>query len=334
MKSVFIIAEVGVNHNGSVPTAKRLIDFAAEAGADAVKFQTFEADSLAAAHAQKANYQKMRTPAGQTQLQMLKELELTELQHMRLMEHCRRRKIAFLSTAFDIASLEMLRRLGLHIFKVSSGDITNLPYLRKLGGMKKKVILSSGMATMREIGRALDVLIRSGTRKCDITVLHCNTEYPTPYEDVNLLAMVSIKNRFGVRVGYSDHTLGIEVPVAAAVLGASVIEKHITLDRDMCGPDHSASLEPYELKKMVDAVRNIEAALGSPAKRPSRSETKNIDVARKSIVAARAIRRGETFGPDNITVKRPGTGLSPMFWDRVAGRIAERDFSKDEFIET
>lgn len=328
-----IIAEAGVNHNGDLGLARQLIDAAVEAGADLVKFQTFSADRLVAAHARKANYQRQNTDAGESQHAMLRRLELTRDTHEVLIAHCKLRGIRFFSTGFDPESVDMLAELGLDRFKIPSGEITNLPYLRHVGRYGKPVILSTGMATFDEVGAALDVLERAGTSRGSITVLHCNTEYPTPMLDVNLRAMLTIRDAFGVAVGYSDHTLGIEVPIAAVALGATVIEKHFTLGRNLPGPDHKASLEPNELKMMVSAIRNIELAMGDGIKRPSPSETKNMSVARRSLVAACAIRVGEVFSESNLAVKRPGTGLSPMRWDDVLGRKATRDFAPDELIE-
>jgi N,N'-diacetyllegionaminate synthase len=329
----FIIAEAGVNHNGSLEIAKELIDVAVDAGADVVKFQTFKAKNIVAKFAQKVEYQKETTSGNETQFDMIKKLELDVNEHKELINYCKEKEITFLSTPFDLESIEFLNELGLEIFKIPSGEITNLPYLRKVGRLKKNVILSTGMADLGEIEDALDVLIEAGTLREDITVLHCNTEYPTPFEDVNLRAMLTIKDAFKVSVGYSDHTLGLEIPIAAAVLGASVIEKHFTLDKDMEGPDHRSSLEPDELKLMVRAIRNIEKALGPGIKKSSPSELKNKCIARKSIVAARCIKAGECFTAENITTKRPGTGISSMEWDRVIGRKAIRDFKEDELIE-
>ena len=329
----FIIAEAGVNHNGSIELAKKLIDVAADAGSDAVKFQTFKAERLVCKSAAKADYQKKTTDADESQFDMLKRLELNEDAHKELMGYCRDKGIIFLSTPFDLESIDMLGSLGIEIFKIPSGEITNLPYLRKIGRLKKKIMLSTGMADIGEIGNAINVLTEYGTRKDDITVLHCNTEYPTFFEDVNLLAMLTIRDVFKVNVGYSDHTPGIEAPVAAVALGASVIEKHFTIDKNMKGPDHKASLEPDELKAMIYAIRNIEKALGNGIKKPSRSEMKNIQVVRKSIVAAKDIKKGETFTEDNITVKRPGTGISPMEWDGIIGKAAIKDFAENESIE-
>ncbi len=328
----FIIAEAGVNHNGSLELAKRLIDVAVEAGADAVKFQTFKAEKVVSRYAQKAEYQKQTTDASESQLDMIRRLELDEAAHKELFAYCRSKNIIFLSTPFDPDSIDLLNKLGLEIFKIPSGEITNLPYLRKIGALKKEIILSTGMADLGEIEDALDILVGAGTALDNITVLHCNTEYPTPMKDVNLRAMQTIAQAFGVRVGYSDHTLGIEIPVAAVALGAQVIEKHFTLNKNMEGPDHKASLEPNELKEMVKAIRNIERALGSGIKKPSASELKNKPIARKSIVAARNIQRGEVFTEENLTVKRPGTGISPMRWDEIIGRKAGRDYKTDEEI--
>lgn len=328
-----IIAEAGVNHNGDIAMARRLVDVAADAGADYVKFQTFKAERLVTADAGKADYQKQSTDKTESQFTMLRRLELDRESHLDLIRHCRARGVKFLSTGFDTESIDMLAELGIDRFKIPSGEITNLPYLQHIGRCGKPVILSTGMADLQEIGSALMLLEQAGTPRDRITVLHCNTEYPTPMSDVNLRAMLAIRDAFKVDIGYSDHTLGIEVAVAAVALGASVIEKHFTLDRNLPGPDHKASLEPAELKAMVAAIRNIESALGDGIKRPSASETKNITVARKSLVAACVIRAGELFSKSNITVKRPGTGLSPMRWDDVLGRKAPRDFAPDELIE-
>jgi N,N'-diacetyllegionaminate synthase len=329
----FIIAEAGVNHNGDWDTAMKLIDAASEAGADAIKFQTFKTENLVSRSAQKAEYQKITTWKTETQFEMLKKLELSEKAHHDLFQYCQQRKIMFMSTPFDIESIDFLNNLGLELFKIPSGEITNLPYLRKIGKFNKKVILSTGMADLGEIEDALNVLTESGTPKNNIVVLHCNTEYPTPYEDVNLQAMLTIKEAFKVNVGYSDHTIGIEIPIAAVALGADVIEKHFTLDKNMPGPDHKTSLEPKELKTMVEAIRNIEKALGDGVKKVSASELKNRPIVRKSIVAARHIKKGEVFTGENITVKRPGEGISPMKWDIIIGRRASKAFKKDEQIE-
>lgn len=329
----FIIAEAGVNHNGSIETAKKLIDVAVEAGADAVKFQTFKAEKVVSRFAAKADYQKKTTSVDESQLDMIKRLELDRGAHRDLIDYCKNKDIIFLSTSFDLESIDMLHGFGLEIFKIPSGEITNLPYLRKIGKLKKKIILSTGMSYLGEIEDALNVLTKSGTPKEDITVLHCNTEYPTPFEDVNLNAMLTVRDAFKVKVGYSDHTPGIEVPIAAVALGADVIEKHFTLDKNLPGPDHKASLEPKELKTMVEAIRNIERALGDGMKKPSPSETRNKMIARKSIVAARNIKQGEVFSAENLTAKRPGGGISPMEWDRLLGRKAVKDFRQDEFVQ-
>ncbi|MCX5831431.1 MAG: N-acetylneuraminate synthase [Deltaproteobacteria bacterium] len=332
MNKTFIIAEAGVNHNGSLEMAFQLIDVAVAAGADAVKFQTFKAEKVIAVNAPKASYQKETTDSDESQLEMVKKLELDETAHTKLQHYCKHKGIQFLSTPFDLESIDLLNRLGLEIFKIPSGEITNLPYLRKLGALKKRLILSTGMADLGEIEDALDVLTESGTPMENITVLHCNTEYPTPFEDVNLLAMLTIKNAFGVEVGYSDHTPGIEVPIAAVALGATIIEKHFTLDRNLPGPDHKASLEPDELKAMVQAIRNIEKALGDGIKYPSPSEVKNKPIARKSLVATQPIKTGELFSADNNTAKRPGAGISPMRWNEVLGQVAQKDYEKDDLI--
>lgn len=329
----FIIAEAGVNHNGSLELAKKLIDAAVEAGADAVKFQTFKADKIVSRYAQKADYQKQTTDASESQLDMIRKLELDEGAHKELFDYCRSKGIMFLSSPFDLEGIDLLASLGLTIFKIPSGEITNLPYLRKIGGLKKEIILSTGMADLGEIEDALNILMEAGTERENITVLHCNTEYPTPFEDVNLRAMLTIKAAFpGISVGYSDHTPGIEMPIAAVALGATVIEKHFTLDKNMEGPDHKASLDPDELKAMVHAIRNIEEALGNGIKKPSPSELKNKPVARKSIVAARNIQRGEVFTEENLNVKRPGTGISPMRWDEILGKHAQKKYVEDELI--
>jgi len=332
-KKTFIIAEAGVNHNGSIEIAKKLIDAAKDSGADAVKFQTFKAEKLVSKKAQKAEYQKQHTDAGESQYEMIKKLEMSFLDHTKLINYCNRVGIKFLSSPFDLEGIDLLNELGLDTFKIPSGEIVNLPYLRKLGKLNKTNILSTGMADLGEIEDALDILMNSGTEKGKIIVLHCNTEYPTPYQDVNLNAMLTIKKAFNVRVGYSDHTGGIEIPIAAVALGAEVIEKHFTLDRNMSGPDHKASLEPNELKLMVTAIRNIEKALGEGIKKPSQSERKNINIARKSILASCSIKEGEVFSKKNVCTKRPGYGISPMRWDEVIGKTAKRDFSEDDLIE-
>jgi N,N'-diacetyllegionaminate synthase len=327
-----IIAEAGVNHNGSLETAKQLVDVASESGADMVKFQTFSADRQVTISANKAEYQNQTTDASESQHAMIRKLELSREMHEDIIAYCKQSNIEFFSTGFDTQSIDMLIDLGLEQLKIPSGEITNLPYLRHIGKFGKPVILSTGMAILGEIEAALEVLETSGTPRSQITVLHCNTEYPTPMEDVNLRAMLAIRDAFGVKIGYSDHTLGTEVSVAAVAMGATVIEKHFTLDRNLPGPDHKASLEPEELKEMVQAIRNIEKAMGDGIKRPSTSEMKNIPIARKSIVAANPIKAGESFTNKNLTVKRPGIGISPMRWDEVIGRSAIRDFEADELI--
>jgi N,N'-diacetyllegionaminate synthase len=333
-KHVMIIAEAGVNHNGSMENAFRLVDAAADAGADYIKFQTFKAEKLVSGSAKKAVYQIQNTRnAEETQLQMLQKLELSHEQHAQLIAYCRKKNIQFFSTAFDLDSLEYLHKVGLKMVKIPSGEITNLPYLRKAACLFRQVILSTGMTTISEIKDAVSVFTDAGIPKENITILHCNTEYPTPMDDVNLKAMLHIQELFGTEVGYSDHTLGIEVPIAAVALGASIVEKHFTLDKTMNGPDHSASLEPDELKAMVSAIRNLEKALsGSGMKEVSPSEQKNIAIARKSIVATKEIHKGELFTEDNIGVKRPGTGISPMKWDEVIGKVSQQDFEEDELI--
>jgi N,N'-diacetyllegionaminate synthase len=328
----FIIAEAGVNHNGRIDLAKRMIDAAVQAGADAIKFQTFTPEKIVSKKAPKAEYQKKTTDKEESQLEMLKKLALDADAHRELVGYCTKKGIMFLSTPFDLGSIDLLNDLGLEIFKIPSGEITNLPYLRKIGSLKKKIIMSSGMADMKEIDKAMQILIEGGASKRNITLLQCNTEYPTPFKDVNLLAMITMKNTLGVRVGYSDHTLGIEMPVAAVALGAKIIEKHFTLDRKMKGPDHKASLEPKELEAMVTAIRNVEIALGNGTKKPSPSDIKNRAIVRKSIVASREIKKGDIFTEKNITSKRPGTGISPMKWYDVIGRKAKRNFKADELI--
>jgi len=329
---VFIIAEAGVNHNGSLEISKRMVDAACSAGADAIKFQTFKAENLVTRKASKSDYQCNNTKKGESQFDMLKNLELDISAHKELIRYCKEKKITFLSTPFDLESIGFLYNLGLAIFKIPSGEITNLPYLRKIGSLKRKIILSTGMSTLKEISNVLNILVRGGTKKENISVLHCNTAYPTPFEDVNLKAMITIKNKFKIEVGYSDHTLGIEVPIAAVALGATIVEKHFTLDRNMEGPDHRSSLDPKELKNMVDCIRNIEKALGNARKKPSLSELDNKKLVRKSIVAAKEIKMGEAFTIDNIVAKRPATGLSPLLWDRLLGKRAKRDFKRDELI--
>lgn len=331
MDKVFIIAEAGVNHNGDIQLAKKLIDVAVEAKVDAVKFQTFKASTIVCEDAKKAEYQMKTTDNAETQYEMLRRLELSKEAHVELMQYCKQKGIMFLSTPFDVDSVDLLTSLGIETIKIPSGEITNYPYLKKIGRTKKSVIMSTGMSTLEEIHEAIKVLRDNGSE--DITLLHCNTEYPTPFEDVNLHAMIMMKDEFALRVGYSDHTEGIEVPIAAVALGAQVIEKHFTLDKTMEGPDHKASLEPNELAEMVKAIRNIENALGNGHKQPSLSERPNSAVVRKSIVAAKKIEKGELFTEENLTTKRPGTGISPMKWEDVIGREALRAFEKDELIE-
>jgi len=328
-----VIAEAGVNHNGDLELAKQLVATAAAAGADLVKFQTFVAAKIIASHAPKADYQKSSTGAAESQFDMVRKLELSRPDHDALIDECARHGIRFFSTAFDSDSLDTLMSLGLELIKIPSGEITNLPFLRHVARCAKPVILSTGMATLGEIEAAITVLEAGGVPRGRITVLHCNTEYPTPFEDVNLRAMQNLHRALGVAVGYSDHTAGIEVAIAAVALGATVIEKHFTLDRRLPGPDHQASLEPQELTAMVSAIRNIEKSLGDGIKRPSASEAKNRPIARKSLVAASAIRAGQPFTETNVTTKRPGSGISPMRWDEVMGRKAARDFQPDELIE-
>lgn len=330
MSNVYIIAEAGVNHNGDIELAKKLIDEAKKSGADAVKFQTFKAEKLVTKAATKASYQNKNDKKSQSQYEMLKRLELTFKDFEELMAYSKEVGIEFLSSAFDLESIDFLNNLEMSLFKVPSGEITNLPYLRKVAQTGKQVIISTGMSTYGDIESALEVLYKSNAK--DVIVLHCNTEYPTPMSDVNLTAMKSIETAFNTKVGYSDHTIGIEIPVAAVALGAVVIEKHFTLDKNMDGPDHKASLDPKELTDMVTAIRNIEMALGDGVKKLSDSEKYNLDIVRKSIVAKRDINVGEFFSEDNVTVKRPGTGLSPMEWDKVIGKKAKKLFLEDDVI--
>lgn len=327
---VYIIAEAGVNHNGSFETACKLVDAAKAAGVDCIKFQTFKSENLVSHNAQKADYQKNTTGEG-SQIDMLKKLELSYNEFLSLKEYCDRSEICFLSTPFDFESIDFLNKIDMPFWKIPSGEITNYPYLAALAKTGKPVVMSTGMCTIDDIDAAVKALLENGTK--DIRLLHCNTEYPTPFEDVNLNAMQTIKNRFGCEVGYSDHTKGIEIPIAAVAMGATIIEKHFTLDRNMEGPDHKASLEPHELCAMVSAIRNVEKALGTGIKEPSESEKKNIVIARKSIIAARDIKQGELFTEENLTVKRPGSGISPMRWNEVLGEKAKRDFVEDELIE-
>jgi len=333
MKKTFIIAEAGVNHNGDLKTAFKLIDVAKESGADAVKFQTFKAKNIVSKSTEKADYQKKTTDKDETHYDMIKKLELSEEQHNDLIKYCKNKKIEFLSTPFDLDSIVLLRKLSIPIYKVPSGEITNYPYLKKIAQQGLPVIMSTGMSNLAEIEDALEVLLTEGLTRDKITILHCNSEYPTPKEDVNLKAMLTIKAAFpGIKVGYSDHTLGIEVPIAAVALGASVIEKHFTIDRTLPGPDHRASLEPDELKLMVESIRNIEKALGNGIKGVSSSEKNNKLISRKSIVANRDIKKGEVFTESNITAKRPGTGISPMRWNEVIGTVSRKDYQEDELI--
>ena len=331
MNKTYVIAEAGVNHNGDFELAKRMISEAKIAGADAVKFQTFKAENLVSVHAPKAEYQLQNTDLRESQQEMLKRLELSYEQFESLNRYAKELEIDFLSTPFDEESIEFLRSLKMPCFKIPSGEITNFPYLLKIATTQIPIIMSTGMSTMKEIKEALQVF-DTYDRK-NIILLHCNTQYPTPYQDVNLKVMDTLRQQLGVAVGYSDHTLGIEVPIAAVAMGAVVIEKHFTLDRNMEGPDHKASLEPKELADMVKAIRNIERALGTEEKIPSPSELKNRDIARKSIVARTDIRKGEIFTEHNIITKRPGDGISPMKWHQVIGQTAIRDFKKDEKIE-
>jgi len=328
-----IIAEAGVNHNGNLSIAKKMVDVAVEAGADFVKFQSFKAEKFVSIHAGKADYQKKTTNIGESQLQMIRKLELDKESHKTLIDYCKIKGIKFISSPFDLESIDLLYELGVELYKIGSGEITNYPFLKKIASKKLSVILSTGMSNLSDIEQALFVLTDNGIKREQITLLHANTEYPTPYEDVNLLAMKTIRNAFKTKVGYSDHTLGIEVPIAAVALGATVIEKHFTLDRAMNGPDHKASLEPNELKAMVKAIRNIEKVLGTGIKEPSKSEIKNMAIARKSLVASKKINRGEVLTEENITSKRPGNGLSPMLWNDVIGRKAIKDFNTDDLIE-
>jgi len=333
MKRTYIIAEAGVNHNGSLELAKDMVKVAAKAGVDAIKFQTFRAETLVIKDAIKADYQIKASGQSEAQFEMLKKLELSVESHLELIECCRLNQIEFLSTPFDLTTIDLLVEMGLNKWKIPSGEITNLPYLRKIASLGQEIILSTGMSNLGEIQDALIVFMTSGISPDKITILHCNTEYPTPMQDVNLKAMQTIKSAFpGIHIGYSDHTEGIEVSIAAVAMGAAIIEKHFTLDKNLPGPDHKASLEPDELKAMVRAIRNIEKALGNGIKKPSPSELKNKPIARKSIVAAQSITAGEKFTNDNLTAKRPGTGISPMKWDEVIGQSASKDYKQDDLI--
>ena len=333
MKHVLIIAEAGVNHNGSLELAKQLVDKAAEAGVDFIKFQTFKSEKLVSKSAKQAEYQQRNIgKKDDGQLAMLKKLELSEADHVELIAYCEQKGVKFFSTAFDLTTIDLLHSFNLGFWKIPSGEVTNYPYIRKIAQYHEPVILSTGMCELSDIEAAVKVLLEFGVQKEQITILHCNTEYPTPFQDVNLKAMLEIGEKFGVQIGYSDHTKGIEVPIAAVALGATVIEKHFTLDKNMEGPDHKASLEPDELKAMVSAIRNIEQALGTGHKTISESERKNIEIARKSIVAACPIKAGELLSEDNLTVKRPGNGISPMKWNEVIGTKAIKDFEEEEVI--
>lgn len=333
-KPVIIIAEAGVNHNGDINLAKQLIEVAADAKADYVKFQTFKSEKVMSVLAKTANYQKQNLKSvSESQIEMIRKYELNIDAHKELIKHCKKHKIKFSSTAFDLESIDLLQSFNMDFWKIPSGEITNLPYLRKIGKLNQKIILSSGMSSLGDIESALKILTESGTAKEKITILHCNTQYPTPYSDANIKAMQTIKSAFNVNVGFSDHTLGIEVPIAAVAMGATVIEKHFTLDKNLEGPDHKASLEPNELKSMVTSIRNIEKALGNGIKCLTASEAENIHIARKSIVASKPIKKGEYFTPENLTIKRPGSGLSPFEWDSIMGKTAIRDFATDELIE-
>lgn len=332
--SVLIIAEAGVNHNGSMEIAKQLVDAAVDAGVDIIKFQTFKAEKLVSKSAKQAEYQKRNISDGNdSQYEMLKKLELSKENHEELIAYCKEKCIRFWSTAFDSESMDYLHSLNLGLWKIPSGEITNYPYLRKIASYREDIIMSTGMCEEQDIQNAIEVLVKLGIKKEQIILLHCNTQYPTPFQDVNLKAMNTIKETFGIQVGYSDHTQGIEVPIAAVALGAAVIEKHFTIDRNLPGPDHKASLEPSELRAMVNAIRNIEQALGDGIKKVSDSERGNISVARKSIVAACTIKKGELLTEDNLAVKRPGTGLSPMLWENVIGTVAIKDYEEEDLIE-
>ena len=333
MSKVLIIAEAGVNHNGSLDLAKKLVDEGKKAGVDIVKFQLAIPELLVSRTAKMAEYQIANTGKEESQLEMIKKISLTFEEHKELMKYCQENGVTYLCTPFDLPSIDFLHANRHNTWKIPSGEITNFPYLRKIASFNGDVIMSTGMCSLQDIECALNTLVQHGQNKSKITLLHCNTEYPTPYQDVNLKAMLEIGEKFGVKIGYSDHTKGIEVPIAAVALGATVIEKHFTLDRNMEGPDHKASLEPDELKAMVCAIRNIEQALGSGHKTISESERKNIEIARKSIVAACPIKTGELLTEDNLTVKRPGNGISPMRWNEILGKRAIRNFEEDEQIE-
>jgi N,N'-diacetyllegionaminate synthase len=330
--TTLIIAEAGVNHNGDIKLAKKLVEEASKSKVDVIKFQTFQASNLVTVYAKKADYQLKFAAESDKQFEMLQKLELNEEQHKELKKLANTRNLEFLSTAFDVKSLQMLVSLGINRIKIPSGEITNLPYLRFIAAQKKKVILSTGMSTLKDIENALSVLVTGGVKKEDITVLHCTTDYPAKMDEVNLNAMVSIGKEFDVSMGYSDHTEGIEVSIAAVALGAVVIEKHFTLDRNLPGPDHKASLEPSELAALVDGIRNIEVAMGDGIKRPMKSELANLNAARKSLVAGQRIRKGELFSAENVTVKRPGSGISPMEWDSIIGTVSDKNYEVDDLI--
>jgi N,N'-diacetyllegionaminate synthase len=332
MKRVIVIGEAGVNHNGNIELAKELVRVAASAGCDYVKFQTFVAKNVVTTNASKADYQIINCSSEETQIEMLEKLELSQAVHYDLIDECKKYGIKFLSTAFDMDSIDFLHTLNMGLWKVPSGEITNLTYLEKIGSYKEEVILSTGMSTLGEIENALEILINSGTLRDKITILHCNTEYPTPMSDVNLKAMLTIKNAFGINIGYSDHTLGIEVPIAAVAMGATVIEKHFTIDRLLPGPDHLASLEPKELTDMVQGIRNVESALGTGIKLPSQSETKNKNIARKSIHLVKDVKTGHVLSLSDLIAKRPGNGLSPLFTKEIVGSIVKNDLSKDAML--
>ena len=331
-KSTLIIAEAGVNHNGSINRAKEMIEVAAQAGADFVKFQTFRAEALVTRYAVKAKYQENLTDSNESQFGMIKKLELDLNAHQILIQHCKKQNIGFLSTPFDHESIDLLSHLNIPFYKIPSGEITNLPYLRHIGSIRKPIIMSTGMSTIDEVNDALKILLEAGAKKDKITILHCNTEYPTPIEDVNLNAMLTIREKTGVQVGYSDHTLGIEVPIAAVALGAKIIEKHFTLDRNLPGPDHFSSLDPDQLKSMIISIRNIEKCMGNGEKKPTKSELQNISIARKSIVAKKPIKKGEKFSVNNLTIKRPGTGINPMDWDRILDKKSKNNYNIDDLI--
>lgn len=334
-RNITVIAEAGVNHNGDMQIACDLIVAAAKAGADVVKFQTFNSTKLASVNAPKATYQQNTTGTAESQLDMIRKLEIPLDAYPQLIAHCQRHNIEFLSTPFDLESIEILISLGVTTFKIPSGEITNLPYLRKIGSLGQTVILSTGMSTLEEVAFAVSILVQNGTPRERISLLHCTTEYPAPFEMVNLKAMLTMREAFpGIAgVGYSDHTQGIAVPIAAAALGATIIEKHFTLNRKLPGPDHRASLEPEELTQMVKSIRQVELSLGNGIKKPTKAEIPNIAVARKSLVACRRIRKGELFSVANMTCKRPGNGLSPIYWDELIGRPASRDYAEDELLQ-